>query len=174
MSKYIVAHDVGTGGNKAVLVDTEGNIHASAFQAYPVHYPRPDWAEQEPEDWWHAIAATTNQVLERSGVAPQDVLAMVYTTQMLGIVPMGTDGQPLRRAIIWLDGRAPEQAKRIMRKFLGPRVFAAVAGTAITGKDGLAKLLWLKETEPEIYAGPTGPRATWSSSGRAPRPSDSI
>ena len=153
MSKYIVAHDVGTGGNKAVLVDTEGNIHASAFQAYPVHYPRPDWAEQEPEDWWHAIAATTNQVLERSGVAPQDVLAMVYTTQMLGIVPMGTDGQPLRRAIIWLDGRAPEQAKRIMRKFLGPRVFAAVAGTAITGKDGLAKLLWLKETEPEIYAG---------------------
>jgi len=153
MSKYIVAHDVGTGGNKAVLVDTEGNIHASAFQAYPVHYPRPDWAEQEPEDWWHAIAATTNQVLERSGVAPQDVLAMVYTTQMLGIVPMGTDGQPLRRAIIWLDGRAPEQAKRIMRKFLGPRVFAAVAGTAITGKDGLAKLLWLKETGPEIYAG---------------------
>jgi len=152
-SQYIIAHDVGTGGNKAVLVDTEGNIHASAFQPYPVHYPRPNWAEQEPEDWWQAVAATTRQVLEQSGVAPRDVLAMVYTTQMLGIVPMDRDGQPLRRAIIWLDGRAPEQAERIMRKFLGKRVFALIAGAELSGKDGLPKLLWLKENEPEVYEG---------------------
>lgn len=150
-AQYIVAHDVGTGGNKAVLVDTEGAIHASAFQPYPVHYPRPDWAEQEPEDWWAAVTTTTRQVVEQSGVAPRDVLAMVHTTQMLGIVPMGEDRQPLRRAIIWLDGRAPEQAERIMHKFLGRRAFALVAGTALSGKDGLPKLLWLKENEPAVY-----------------------
>jgi len=149
--QYIIAHDVGTSGNKAVLVDTEGNIHTSAFQAYLVHYPRPDWAEQEPEDWWNAVAATTRQVMEQSDVAPQDVLAMVHTTQMLCILPMGTDGRPLRPAIIWLDGRAPKQAERIMRKFLHRRIFAAVAGTEITGKDGLPKLLWLKENEPQVY-----------------------
>jgi len=151
--QYIIAHDVGTSGNKAVLVDTEGNIHASAFQSYPVHYPRPDWAEQEPEDWWHAVTVTTRQVMEQSGIAPQDVLAMVYTTQMVGIVPMGAGGHPLRPAIIWLDGRAPEQAERIMRKFLGRRVFATVAGNEISGKDGPPKLLWLKENEPEVYDG---------------------
>lgn len=153
--QYIMAHDVGTGGNKAVLVDTGGNICASAFQPYPVHYPRPDWAEQEPEDWWNAVAVTTRQTLAQSGVAPRDVLAMVYTTQMLGIVPMDTEGRPLRRAIIWLDGRAPQQAERIMRKFLGRRVFAAVAGAELSGKDGLAKLLWLKEKEPQVYNGMT-------------------
>jgi len=155
VSQYIVAHDVGTGGNKAVLVDTEGNIHSSAFQPYPVRYPRPDWAEQAPEDWWHAIIVTTRQVLEQSGAAPRDVLAMVYTTQMLGIVPMGADGQPMRPAIIWLDGRAPKQAERAMRKFLGRRIFAAVAGAELSGKDGIPKLLWLKENEPEIYNGMT-------------------
>jgi xylulokinase len=154
-TQYIIAHDVGTSGNKAVLVDTEGNIHASAFQPYPVHYPRPDWAEQNPEAWWNAITTTTRQVLEQAGITPQDVLAMVYTTQMLGIVPMGQDGQPLRPAIIWLDGRAPQQAERIMRKFLGRRVFAAVAGAELSGKDGLPKLLWLKENEPETYEGMT-------------------
>ncbi|MDY6874956.1 MAG: FGGY-family carbohydrate kinase [Chloroflexota bacterium] len=154
-TKYVIAHDVGTSGNKAVLVDTKGNIQSSALQPYPVHYPRPDWAEQEPEDWWNAITVTTHQVIEQSGVAPRDVLAMVYTTQMLGIVPMGADGQPLRPAIIWLDGRAPRQAERIMRKFLGQRVFAAVAGAELSGKDGLPKLLWLKENEPEIYSGMT-------------------
>jgi xylulokinase len=146
---------VGTGGNKAVLVDTEGNIQTSAFQAYPIHYPRPDWAEQEPEDWWNAVAATTRQVLALSGVAPQDVLAMTYTTQLLGIVPMGVDRQPMRPAIIWLDGRAPGQAERIMRRFLGRRVFAAIAGAELSGKDGLPKLLWLKENEPQVYSGMT-------------------
>ena len=149
--QYIIAHDVGTSGNKAVLVDTEGNVLASALEPYPVHYPRPDWAEQDPQDWWHAVASTTRQVVERAGIAPQDVLAMVHTTQMLGIVPMGPEGKPLRRAIIWLDGRAPKQAKRIMRKFLGRRVFAMVAGAEISGKDALAKLLWLKENESHIY-----------------------
>ncbi len=153
MTQYIVAHDVGTGGNKAVLVDTSGNVCAVAFQAYPVHYPRPDWAEQEPEDWWHAVATTTRAVLEKAGVSPRDVLAVVYATQMLGIVPMGQDGEVLRRAIIWLDARAPQQAERIMRRFGGRRIFARVAGAEISGKDGMPKILWLKENEPHIYRG---------------------
>ncbi len=151
-NQYIIAHDVGTSGDKAVLVDTEGTIRASAFHPYPVHYPRPDWAEQNPEDWWQAVTLTTRQVIEKSDVAPQNVLGMIHSTQMLGIVPMGQDGQPLRRAIIWLDGRAPRQAERIMAKFLGRRIFATIAGAEISGKDGLPKLLWLKENEPTIYA----------------------
>jgi len=162
MARYILAHDVGTGGNKAVLVDTEGRIHASAFRAYPIHYPRPDWAEQEPEDWWNAVASTTRQTLSLAGATPGDVLAVAFSTQMLGIVPMGRTGagsddrqQPLRRAIIWLDGRAPEHARRIMARFLGPRAFATVAGSELSGKDGLPKLLWLKEKEPHVYRGMT-------------------
>jgi xylulokinase len=151
MGQYIVAHDVGTSGNKAVLVDSTGNVHATASTAYPIHYPRPDWAEQDPEDWWSAVATTTRRVVEQGGISPRDVLCMVHTTQMLGLVPMGTGRQSLRPAIIWLDARAPEHAERIMRKFLGRRVFAAIAGAELSGKDGLAKLLWLKENEPEVY-----------------------
>lgn len=155
MTQCIVAHDVGTGGNKAVLVDTAGNVKGTAFQPYPVRYPCPDWAEQEPEDWWLAVSNTTRQVLEKGGVAPDDVLCMVFATQMLGIVPMGRDGQPLRPAIIWLDARAPEQAERIMRKFGHRRLFALIAGAELSGKDGLPKLLWLKENESHIYQGMT-------------------
>jgi len=148
---YLLAHDVGTGGNKAVLVDTDGNIRATAFAPYPIHYPRPDWAEQEPEDWWRAVVSTTHQVMQQSGVSQRDILGVAHTTQLLGIVPMGADGRPLRPAIIWLDARAPSQAEHIMGKFLGRRVFAAIAGAELSGKDGLPKLLWLKENEPEVY-----------------------
>ena len=153
MAQYIIAHDVGTGGNKAVLVDTSGQVHATAFTPYDVHYPCPDWAEQQPEDWWQAVVTTTQEVLRTSGVSPRDVLGLVHTTQMLGIVPIAPDGRVLRPAIIWLDARAPEQAERIMRKFLHRKLFAAIAGAEITGKDGLAKLLWLKENEPHVYDG---------------------
>jgi xylulokinase len=151
MAEYIVAHDVGTTGNKAVLVDAEGNVHAAVFGSYAAQYPRPDWAEQDPEDWWQAVTSATRQVLEQAGASPRDVLCMVHSTQMLGIVPMGAGGRVLRPAIIWLDARAPEHAERIMRKFLGRRIFAALAGAELSGKDGLPKLLWLKENEPEVY-----------------------
>ncbi len=148
---YLLAHDVGTGGNKAVLVDTDGHIRATAFAPYPIHYPCSDCVEQDPEDWWRAVASTSRQVMEQAGASPGDILCMVHTTQMLGVIPMGNDGKPLRPAIIWLDGRATRQAERIMNKFLGRRVFAALAGSELSGKDVMPKLLWLKENEPETY-----------------------
>ncbi len=148
---YLLAHDAGTGGNKAVLVDTDGRVCATAFVPYATYHPRPDWAEQSPEDWWRAVVSSTRQVMQQSGVAPRDILAIAHTTQLLGIVPMNAAGQPLRPAIIWLDGRAPEQAERIMRRFLGRRAFALIAGAELSGKDGLAKLLWLRENEPQVY-----------------------
>jgi xylulokinase len=148
---YLLAHDAGTGGNKAVLVDATGRSCATAFAPYPVHYPRADWAEQNPEDWWAAVVSTTRQVMEQAGISPADVLAVAHTTQLLGIVPIGADGRPLRPAIIWLDARATRQARRIMKKFLGAAVFAAIAGTPLSGKDGMPKLLWLKENEPDVY-----------------------
>lgn len=155
MTQYIIAHDVGTSGNKAVLVDTAGKVHATTTAPYPIYYPCPDWAEQDPEDWWHAITTTTREVIEKAGIAPAEVLCMVFATQMLGIVPMSKDGQPLRPGIIWLDARAPEQAERMMRKFGHRKLFAAVAGAELSGKDGMPKLLWLKENEPHIYHGMT-------------------
>jgi xylulokinase len=148
---YILAHDVGTSGNKAVLVDTSGKVKATAFVPYDVQYPRPGWAEQDPEMWWHAIVMTTRKVVKSSGITPKNIIGMVHATQMLGIVPMAASGKPLRPGIIWLDARAPEQSRRMMNKFLGRRVFALIAGAELSGKDALPKLLWLKENEPEVY-----------------------
>lgn len=152
MSPYFLAHDAGTGGNKAVLVDDNGNVCCTSFAPYSTHYPYPDWAEQDPEDWWKAVVTTTRTVMDKSGISPKEIIGITHTTQLMGIVPLSNKHpEPLRPAIIWLDGRAPEQATRIMSKFLSPKVFALVAGTELSGKDALPKLLWLKEKEPDIY-----------------------
>jgi len=151
VAKYIIAHDVGTSRNKAVLVDTDGHIHGKCSESYRVSRPKPDWAEQEPADWWKAVTGTTRVVLEQTGVSPADVLCITYCTQMLGIVPMGPEERPLRPAIIWLDNRAGKQAQRLMRKFINATVFALIAGAPLCGKDCIPKLLWLKEEEPDVY-----------------------
>ncbi|MDH7487292.1 MAG: FGGY-family carbohydrate kinase [Anaerolineae bacterium] len=151
MTNYIIAHDVGTGGNKATLVDPAGRVCGSVFEPYETHYPRLHWAEQEPADWWRAVTMSTRRLLEQTGVRPADVLGLTFSYQMLGVVPVDGAGEVLRPAIIWLDGRAQEQAQQIMRKVGGPKLFAYVVGCAATGKDVLPKLLWLKQEEPELF-----------------------
>jgi len=151
MDQYIIAHDVGTSGNKAVLVGTDGRIHGKCFAPFHVLYPGACRAEQEPADWWKAIVETTRGLLQQTGVSPNKILCVTHCTQMLGIVPMSAKTGSLGRAIIWLDSRASKQAQRMMRKFIDARVFALIAGVALCGKDGMPKLLWLKDEEPDRY-----------------------
>ncbi|WP_373897587.1 FGGY-family carbohydrate kinase [Haloimpatiens sp. FM7315] len=149
--KYIIAHDVGTSGSKAVLIDLEGNVCATDSEKYNTYYPCGNWAEQEPEDYWRAISVTTKRVIEKGNVLKEDILGMIYSTQVLSIIPISKDGRVLRRAISWIDGRAEVQAQKIMKKFGGKAVFSKITGAVLSGKDGLAKLLWLKENESNVY-----------------------
>ncbi len=142
---------MGTSGDKAVLVDVEGHVRGRVVEPYQTFYPRAGWAEQEPEDWWRAVTRGTRGLLETTGVSPKDVLCVTFSTQMINVVPLGAAGEVLRRAIIWIDNRAGEQAEKIMGKFAGARMFALIAGATLNGKDGLPKLLWLKEKEPQVY-----------------------
>jgi xylulokinase len=61
--KFILAHDLGTTGNKASLYDEAGQVVASAFYGYGTQYPHHTWAEQDPEDWWQAVCTTSRQLL---------------------------------------------------------------------------------------------------------------
>ncbi|MCX5997195.1 MAG: FGGY family carbohydrate kinase [Chloroflexi bacterium] len=151
MPEYIIAHDVGTSSDKAVLVDLEGKVRGKVIQPYGTKYPRRGWAEQDPEDWWNAVVQTTRRLISDAGITPSDVLCVAFSTQMLGIVPMDEKTGALSQAIIWLDSRAEEEANWVMGKFLGPGVFSAIVGAMMSGKDCIPKLVWLKKNEPEIY-----------------------
>lgn len=148
---YFLAHDVGTSGCKAVIVTGDGKLVATAYAPYPTHYPKPLWAEQDPEDWWHGVVQTTHSVLTSSGVNPQEIQGMAFSTQMVNAIPVDARGKPLRPCISWLDGRAWDEARFVMRKVGGARVFSLIVGSALTGKDLLPKYLWLKHHEPEVY-----------------------
>ena len=150
--EYLLAHDVGTSGCKAALVSVDGQVVATAYQTYPTSFPQPLYAEQDVGSWWHAVVQTTRRVLEESDTPREAILALSFSTQMLNTIPVDKDGQPLRPCISWLDGRAWDEARQVMRKLGGAKIFSLVVGASLTGKDLLPKYLWLKHHEPAIYA----------------------
>ena len=148
---YLLAHDVGTSGCKAVIITTDGRVVASAYETYPTSFSYSLWAEQEPEDWWQGVIKATRSVLESSGARPEQILSISFSTQMVNALPLDGEGKPLRPCINWLDGRAWEEARAVMAKLGGPKIFAGLFGTAITGKDLIPKYIWLKTNEPQVY-----------------------
>ena len=150
MNKNIViAHDVGTSSVKSALIDNLGNILGDSTHPYPLYYPQPGWVEQEPIDYWNAIVANTKKLV--ATIDKNKILGIVFTTQAQGVIPVNKAGVVLRKNIIWVDGRAEEQARWMMNLFGGRAAFKSFLGIEITGKDVIPKLRWLKQKEPDIY-----------------------
>jgi xylulokinase len=149
--RYFLGHDLGTGGVKAALVGEDGARVASAIARYPLHHPRPGWAEQDPEDWWRAVGSATRAVLAEAGVPKEEVAAVTFAGQMLALCPLDAAGAPTRPAVSWLDARAGAEARRMVRRLGGERIVAAIAGASPTGKDIVAKIAWIQAHEPRVY-----------------------
>jgi xylulokinase len=149
--KYVIAHDVGTGSNKAALISADGEILASAEATYPFQYPQPGWVEQLPDDYWTAIIATTKILIKEAGIDPSEIIGLSFSTQAMGIIPVDREGKVLHPNITWVDGRAEDEARWLMKRFLGKEAFKALVGITITGKDVIPKLIWLKKNKPDIY-----------------------
>lgn len=148
---YFLAYDVGTSSVKAILVDEQGNILASAIEDYPLLMPHPGWVEQQPIDYWNAICKATKEVINVSEIDKTTIIGIAFTTQAMGIIPVNKEGSVLYNNISWVDGRAESQARKIMRKIGGKSIFKTIAGVEITGKDVVPKLLWLKENQPDVF-----------------------
>ena len=143
--------DVGTGGTRAVLIDAEGRVTASATGAHaPFSSPETGWAEQDPRDWWQAATMAIRDVLSKSQIKPEEIKAVGFSGQMHGAVLLDDRGQVLRQALIWCDQRTGAQCQTITDKVGANRLIELTCNPALTGFT-LPKLLWVRELEPEIW-----------------------
>lgn len=149
--KYVLGIDLGTSGTKTVLFDQEGHGICSCTVEYPMYQPHNGWAEQDPQDWWHAAVETIQTVLKKSGVDPKDVVSLGISGQMHGLVMLDEKGQVLRRSIIWCDQRTQAECDEIHEKVGREKLIAITANPALTGFT-LSKVLWVRNHEPEVYA----------------------
>jgi xylulokinase len=152
-TRYILVHDLGTTGNKAVIFDENGNVVASNYRPFKTYYPRPTWVEQNPMEWWEAVCETTRLVLNESKIPPQNIACVSFSGQMLGAVPVDERGNLLRsQVMIWCDARSWKQAEKMIEYFGGWENYYKIMGTG-WGPEILPvhKFMWIKENEPSIY-----------------------
>lgn len=145
---WILAHDIGTSGNKTSLFGEDGSLIASAEVPYPTWYERDGWAEQNPENWWSAVCQATRQVME--GRNPGNVAAIAVTGQMMGTVPIGPEGELLGRSILWSDARSQQQSKGLEQN-IGRERYYRITGQPSSASYTLPKLMWMKEHWRELY-----------------------
>ena len=143
--------DVGTGGTRAVLIDSEGRILASATVEHaPFASPHTGWAEQDARDWWRAASAAVRAVLSTEGVRPEEIDAVGLSGQMHGAVLLDQRDDVVRPAIIWCDQRTEVQCNVLTDKVGADRLIELTCNPALTGFT-LPKMLWVREFEPEIW-----------------------
>lgn len=149
MAKWILAHDLGTSGCKAVLFDAEdGSVVGSEHGDYPTFYGENGAVEQDPRQWWGAVCQTTQRLVARFGNA--DIAAVTFSGQMMGCVCLGKDGEALCNALIWADGRSQPQMDALAARVGEDRLYE-VSGQRSSPYYSLSKLMWVKEHLPAIY-----------------------
>ncbi|MBN2501271.1 MAG: FGGY-family carbohydrate kinase, partial [Anaerolineales bacterium] len=160
--KLILAVDLGTSSMKVALITVSGKV--LGWEAEPVRLlVTPDGgAEQVPDEWWAAFVTTTQRLLARVPEARQRLGAVCCSTQGEGTIPVDENGKALGNCILWMDMRGAPH----LRQQIGGLVNIDGAGLAkvlrfvqltggmpsMTGKDPAGHMLFIRDTQPEIYA----------------------
>lgn len=144
----VLGLDVGTSGTKAIAMDAAGTLLASALVEYPLHSPKPGWAEQDPADWRRAAFEALAELASK--IDTKAVRALGLTGQMHGSVFLDDKQQVIRPALLWCDQRTAKQCEDITNSVGADRLIEMVSNPALTGFTA-PKILWLRDNEPDAY-----------------------
>lgn len=141
--------DLGTSELKALLMDDDGNVAASASRPLQVARPQPRWSEQDPQMWWQATMDAIGELQRSHGAALSAARAIGLSGQMHGATLLDRSDRVLRPAILWNDTRANRECDELTR--LAPDLQTITGNVAMPGFTA-PKLLWVAEHEPEVFS----------------------
>ncbi len=152
MRRLLLGIDVSTTGAKALLIDDQGAVIASATTPLTVQTPQPLWSEQNPHEWWMGTWRSVRDVMTKAAASGEEIAAVGLTGQMHGLVLLDSDRRVLRPAILWNDQRTAAECDDIRSRMGGRSRLVEVTGNdALTGFTA-PKILWVRKHEPDLYA----------------------
>ena len=140
---FVLAYDLGTGGVKAAIVDPKGCVLRTSTVDYPLYTPGPNMAEQDAEDYWQGLVRATHAVFQHEDFDPAGCIGLAIGAMWRGIIPVGQNGAPLSRGMIWLDTRARDEAEELKRIF---------PGSSFAPNEYWPKMLWLRRHCPDLVS----------------------
>ena len=125
----------------------EGRLAGASFIGYETEYAHTGWAEQNPDDLVGGGLSVDARLLSETRIKDGEISCITFSGQMMGAVPLGLDGRPLRNAIIWADQRALEQERWIGERLAFEDVYR-ITGHRLSASYSLAKILWIRDNQP--------------------------
>jgi D-xylulose kinase len=147
--KLLLGIDAGTTSVKSGLFGADGKCLAVARQEYQLSTPRANWAELDPEIYWHACVSTVRQVLQNA--KGREVSAISVSSQGETMIALDAQGKPVYPALVWLDNRAEREAGILAEKFAA-EVYEMTGIPEIIPTWTGCKILWLKQNEPDAFS----------------------
>lgn len=145
--KFLLGIDAGTSMAKTIVFDLEGGEVVSASRRVSIETAKPGWAEQDMDFVWEAVKQTIRESLKKSKPASSNIAAVGIAGQGDGCRLIDKHLKPLRKAILWLDGRAGEIVTKWEKEGLNLSGFP-ISGSAIFPGTAAAIIKWLEENEP--------------------------
>ncbi len=147
-AKYVIGIDIGTGSTKAVVLDVNGQVVATAQQHYPSLPAAPGRDEQGPEVIWEAFVHCIQSVTSKIGHAPAIISLSACMHSLLAV---DGNGKPIIRMITWADARSQAEAENLRGSAAAEDLYNAT-GTPLHSMSPLSKIIWFGQKEAETFA----------------------
>ena len=150
MRQFAIGLDNGGTVTKAALFDMEGREYCTASRKTPISTPKPGYTERDMEYLWECNCACVKEIMESSGIHPEEVIGLAVCGHGKGLYLWGKDNRPAYAGIVSTDNRA--WSYPITWKENG--VYDAWKSTLcqdIMACQQLSLLAWLKDHEPAAY-----------------------
>lgn len=145
---YFLGVDLGTSSVKVLVMNHDGKIIKEVTKHYPLTFPKPLWAEQNPQDWLEQSLVGMKEAID--SLDASKVKAIGFSGQMHGLVLLDEHDNVIRPAILWNDQRSTKETFYFNEEIGIDRLTSFTGNIAFPGFTA-PKLLWVKENEPEHY-----------------------
>ena len=131
MKELLLGIDIGTSACKIAVFRKNGEVVATANGNYNVYYPKPGYAEQNPDDWWEAVCKATKECIQKGNINPADIVGIGVDGQGWSAIPIDKQGNVLTRTPIWMDTRSSDICDRLNQE-IGKEEIFRVSGNSLT------------------------------------------
>lgn len=143
--KYVLALDQGTTSSRVALVNEKGEIVNVLMREFPQIYPKAGWVEHDPTEIWSSQYAVMMEMLAKSGVCIEDVLAIGITNQReTTIVWDKNTGKPVYNAIVWQCRRTADTMEKLKTQNLASMI-RKKTGLVPDAYFSASKIAWILE-----------------------------
>lgn len=150
MTNLFIGIDIGTTGTKAILLDADQGVIASASRSSQLFSPKAGYSESDLAEWYSNVVSCIKELIATSGASPASIKGIASSGMVPAVVLMDRNNQPLRKAILQNDARAVSEISEIATE-LSHFDFVQETGSVLSQQSIAPTARWLQKNESDNW-----------------------